>query len=241
MLNIVLCEDDERFRKLLSRNIRHLLEEKNIPGQIVASCSSSKELENQMDSLYANVFILDICMETPKSGLELAKKIHDKFENAFIIFISAYSENVFQVFKVYAFDFLPKPVNAQSINDLFDRLYDEYQKSIEKEDYIEISYDRINYRIPVNSIVFVERDSGFGTRCTFHTKTEQYPYCQSLKEIQNMLIEKGDFVRCHNSYIANMKLRKIIDPVLMEITFLDSRKVPIGGVYKDQVLKYIKK
>ena len=61
------------------------------------------------NELTYDIYILDIEMQG-MNGLELAKTIRTNEQNALIIFLTSYSEYVFDVFEVITFDFLLKPI-----------------------------------------------------------------------------------------------------------------------------------
>ena len=68
-----------------------------------------------------DIYILDIEMQG-MNGLELAKTIRTNEPNALIIFLTSYSEYVFDVFEVITFDFwsyVKKKYKLNTTNFLF--------------------------------------------------------------------------------------------------------------------------
>ena len=78
-----------------------------------------------------NVFFLDIDLNSKWSGLDLASIIHEKSSDAYIVFISQYTNLVFQSFKVRPFDFLPKPVTKKDLGDVLMEINNDYLKKFD--------------------------------------------------------------------------------------------------------------
>lgn len=230
MLEIVVCEDNNEYRKMITENLNCLITDHKISGSIVLDCASPRQVEKFIIANHPNVFFLDIDLDAELNGLDLASIIHEKMDDAYIVFISQYANLVFKSFKVRPFDFLPKPITKKVLSDVLIEINHDYLKRfyIAKPGLLNIKIGNKIYQIPQNEIVFMEK---YGNKCIIHSKTKTVYCYQSLDAIYDKL-GNTDFIRCHKSFIANKNFIEQTNLSDMEIIFTNGQKCFIGGKYK---------
>ena len=117
MIDIYICEDNQKELSLFTQYIKDLVSIENIDMEVTLSSSDPYEIL-QAAALSQNVglFFLDIDLKSDINGLALAQRIRKLQPRCFIIFITSHSEMGFLTFeyKVEALDFILKD-NASRI------------------------------------------------------------------------------------------------------------------------------
>ena len=234
MLEIVVCEDNNEYRQIISDIISHFMVDNRINGSLVLDTALPQRVLEFISDHSPNVFFLDIDLNSKWSGLDLASIIHEKSSDAYIVFISQYTNLVFQSFKVRPFDFLPKPVTKKDLGDVLMEINNDYLKKfdVDRPELLNIKIGSKIYQIPKKEIVYFEK---YGNKCTVHAKTKTIYCYQSLDSIYDKLAS-SDFIRCHKSFIVNKNFIDQINFAEMEIILTNGQKCFIGGKYKMNLL-----
>ena len=234
MLEIVVCEDNNEYRKFITESLNLLISDNKINGSVVFDCASPEQVLEFMGDNNPNVFFLDIDLNAELNGLDLASEIHENIVDAYIVFISQYANLVFKSFKVRPFDFLPKPITKKDLADVLLEINNDYLKKfdIEKPELLNIKIGSKIYQIPKSEIVFLEK---YGNKCIVHSKTKTVYCYQSLDTIYDKL-GNADFIRCHKSYIVNKNFIEQTNLSDMEIILTNGQKCFIGGKYKKNLI-----
>ncbi|OXM84505.1 response regulator [Paenibacillus rigui] len=116
MFNVVLVEDEipilELMKVIVGRNPNY---------NIIGTFNNPLDALSRIPELQPDIAFLDI--EMPKlNGLELAQQMADLSEHTRIVFTTAYKEYALDAFKVYAFDYILKPVTPDAIERITARL-----------------------------------------------------------------------------------------------------------------------
>jgi len=171
-----------------------------------------------------DLLLLDIKLGM-MDGVELAKIIRKDNQQMQIIFITGYSDYVFQGYDVSAIHYLLKPVKENVLFKMLDRAVSNLQK---QEEYLFFSLGNVQKRIPVSSIVYVE--------CFLHnlkiaTTSESYTVMMTIRDMEKRL---GDgFVRCHRSYIIGIKYISSISRT--EILLDSGVRIPLSRTAQKEV------
>jgi two-component system response regulator AgrA len=131
MLKIVICEDNIQYRNTLSEYVESILSANCIPGKLVLVCENASQVRNFMDRQDANVFFLDIKLNSDEDGYELASKINENVRKPYIVFVTEHLEYLLLGYKVRPFDFLPKPVTKVVLESCILNIYKDYLESSE--------------------------------------------------------------------------------------------------------------
>ncbi|OCT11569.1 histidine kinase [Paenibacillus pectinilyticus] len=116
MFNVVIVEDEKPILELMK-----VLIGRNPHYTIIGAFSSPHEALAAMADLKPDLAFLDV--EMPKmNGLELAQRMNELSDLTKIIFTTAYKEYALDAFKVYAFDYILKPVTPAAIERVTSRL-----------------------------------------------------------------------------------------------------------------------
>ena len=168
-----------------------------------------------------------------KNGMETAKEIRKQNKDMLIIFMTAYSEFVFESFKVDAFRYLVKPVREQELNETFEAVLQKFNK---EEDKLNFQFQNEIYSIRYSDIIYIE---GMRDKLWIYCKDETYRWRGTLRKLEDMLSDKG-FFQVHRSYIINMdKIQKYNSQyVLLE----GDREVPVSkyrlNEFKEEYIRY---
>jgi len=234
MLNFVICDDNKAILARLSKILDSIFINRNIDAKITYSATTPEEVLNYMKSNTVNVLFLDIDLKSNLSGIDLADRIRKCNKEVDIIFTSAHLEYILIAYKCKTFDFIPKPITLERVEETILRLMDDINYGNKKNSFIRL--DNKNTIINQDNINFIKKD---GMKLVFYTDTRTYETYSSFNKISTNLPD--NFVRCHKSYIAN--INKISDvqakdnTIVFENNTNNDIKCYIGPKYKNNLME----
>ena len=115
MLSFVVCDDNKSILDRFSKMLESLFIIHNLDAEVSLSSTDPFEVLNYVKNNNVNVLFLDIDFKSNFSGLDLASKIREINNNAYIIFTSAHLEYILMAYKYKTFDFIPKPITQERL------------------------------------------------------------------------------------------------------------------------------
>lgn len=231
MLNFVICDDNLNILDRLEKMLETIFTKNNYNASVTFKSDNPDDILNYIDNNIADVLMLDINLKCNKSGLELAEEIRKRKKNPYIIFTTGHLEYAMVAYKYKTFDYIPKPITYDRLEDTVTRLFEDANELSKK--YIKI--DNKNTIVDEAEIQYIKRD---GMKLVFHTSSRDYDTYSSFNKFQEKLPET--YVRCHKSYIANLNQIKDVEPVSGIITFKDGNTCDIGPKYKKEFMEVLK-
>ena len=225
MLNFVLCDDSHTAIEKLSIMLDSIFIKNHLDGQIVFSTPNPYNLLKYVETHSVNVVILDVDLNTDITGLKLAEKIRTQDKSIYIIFITGHLEYGLIAYKYKTFDYIPKPLTFERLEETILRLYDD---AFSENNIKYLRLDKNKTIIPENSIKYIQKD---GMKLVFTTDTRTYEVYNSFNKISPLLPKQ--FVRCHKSYIVNLDKIDNIDFSSNTIFFSNNDECYIGPKYKN--------
>lgn len=192
MIRIAIVDDE----KLIREHIKIMIKNKQVES-LIDTYSAGEELL-RTDKCYDMVF-LDIQMEGI-NGIETARVLRQKTEDAVLIFITGIKEYVFDAFDVAAFHYLIKPIDEQKFADVFKRAVLEVGKKKPKTNgqiFVKTRYR--NVTLEQSDVLYIESR---GKKVEIHTKTGVIDVYAGIGELEKQL--KQNFYRCHRGYLVNL-------------------------------------
>lgn len=232
MLNFAICDDNVNILDRLQKLLETIFTKNNFEAQVCFKFDNVEDLLTCFDNNKVDVLLLDINLKSNKSGLDIAEQIRKKNKDVYLIFTTAHLEYAMVAYRYKTFDYLPKPITYDRLEDTIKRLFEDIYGLPKK--YIKI--DNKNTLVDANEIQYICRD---GMKLIFHTTSRDYDIYSSFNKIKNQLPE--NFVRCHKSYIVNTGVIKDVDPVALTVQFDRNSYCYIGPKYKNQFMEVMKK
>ena len=220
MLSIFICEDDIRYRKMMSNCISTYLNFEEYDAELVIATFDPEEIIRHLKKHKVNgLYFLDIELEGGYNGVEVARKIRQYDPRGFIVFVSAYARYLSLTFeyKVEALDYIHKLDDDTVSLAVCSCIENAYQKHVSRSD-----NGYFIFQLPQNrkisccydDILFFEIESPGSKRVILHTKKRVYTFWSSLESIAGSL-SSGLFFRCHKSYLVNIE--SLTDKVVDEL------------------------
>lgn len=179
-----------------------------------------------------DLVFLDIQMPE-LTGIEFMQTVHK--EQNFII-TSAYQEYALEAFDFNVIDYLLKPITFQRFYQSLEKYTqwkNQFTKKEESADLI-VKSDKKHYRIPLESILYIEGLSDYNR---IHTTDKKLVVYDNLKDILKKL-PSDRFMRIHRSYIVSINNISMLEGNRLWIN--DNTPLPIGETYRKQVREYFK-
>lgn len=238
MLSFVLCDDNQSILDRLSKILDSIFIENNISAEITFTANTPEELLSYIKSNTVDVLFLDIDLKSNISGIDLANKIRKFNKDVYIIFTSAHLEYILIAYKCKTFDFIPKPISKERVEETIIRLMEDINN--EKTPISFIRIDNKNTIINQDSVNFIKKE---GMKLLFYTDTRVYETYNSFNKISHELPK--NFIRCHKSYIANINKISNINSNSNLILFntknnYNEIKCNIGPKYKNNLMEVLK-
>ena len=231
MLNFIICDDNIHILNKLSKMLESIFIKHNFEANIAFTSTTANEVLDFVNSNKTDVLILDINLKSNITGLELARKVRETNKNCYIIFTTGHLEYAIVAYKLKTFDYLPKPITSERLEDTIVRLFEDISGLPKK--YIKI--DNKNTMVDENEIQYIKRD---GMKLVFHTTNKDYEVYTSFNKIMDIL--PSNFVRCHKSYVANINKIANIEPITNTIFFENNSSCDIAPKYKNNLMEVIK-
>ena len=230
MLNFVICDDHVLGMNRLEKMLESIFISQNIDAQIGLKAVDAYSVLQYIEENHTDVLILDIDLKSNISGLELGTLIRKKNKSVYIIYTTGHIEYVLLAYKVKTFDYLPKPIIQEKLEETILRLIEDIKTTPKK--YIKIGNN--NYISP-DDINFIKRD---GMKLVFCANSRAYETYSSFVKIENCLPE--NFIRCHKSYIVNVDNISDIKSNENIIFFSKETRCDIGPKYKTNFMEVMK-
>lgn len=232
MLNFVLCDDNESALTKFAKMLDIIFVNNDLNGKIVFTTSNPHDVFTYVKNNSVDVVILDIDLKSNISGLDIATKIRDINKKIYIIFASAHLEYLILAYKCKTFDYLTKPITLPNLEKTILRLYNDIIEDDSNSLFIKIGNK--DSLVKSDSIYFIEKNN---TQLVFRGKNADYNFYSSFAKIESNLPKS--FIRCHKSYIVNLKNVDCIIDNVIHFDKKDKIKCYIGNVYKKHLMEVI--
>ena len=230
MLNFVVCDDNIPMLSRFSKMLESIFVNHDFDAQVGFESANPTNILEYVNSNKTDVLILDINLKSNISGLQLAEKVRETNKDCYIIFTTAHLEYAIMAYKLKTFDYLPKPITTERLEETIVRLFEDINGLPKK--YIKI--DNKNTLVDENEINYIKRD---GMKLIFHTDTKDYETYASLSKIQENL--PSNFIRCHKSFVVNVKKIVNLESSTNTIFFENNLSCEIGPKYKSNLMEVI--
>ena len=221
-MKIAICDDQEIQLELMERYIKEWAIKNSVEISIDKFNSAEEFLFEWEDYEKYDAIFLDI--NIPKlDGMLLAKTIN-KFKNKpKIIFITAY-EN----YAVGALQYLMKPIKKEELFECLDIIKEKIKVTNDSGNYITIELPKRSIKLNCETIEYCIM---FSPYIDIYTTSDKITIRKKISDMEQML-PKGNFVRCHRSYLVNIKYIKVVNKDT--ITLESGIKIPISrGKYEE--------
>lgn len=192
---------------------------------------SAAELLDHAEKTPFTLYLLDVIMPGT-DGLAAAREIRSFDDTAEIVFLTVSPGFAYESYSVRAMDYLLKPIRADKLFPILDRLLLREQRPKEG---LTLKCGATLIRIPYAQISHVEVS---GKHLYFNlTDGTVREVVGSLTEYDTLLRIRPEFMRVHRSYIVN--LQRIRSYVKGRVFVSDSEYIPIGENYRETFQRYI--
>lgn len=199
MLRIALCDDETDARDSVRFQLEKILYEgsEEIVYEFTSGNSAVKWLKGHPGEI--DLLFLDIEMEG-LNGMDTARKIREFNQELVIVFLTGYSDYVFQGYEVGALDYVMKPVQEKRLRNIISRVRGILGKNREKV-FTFKNTDGI-FRMPVDKVSYFYSDR---RKVLLVTGEKEYPFYGKLDEVEEQLKQQAGtgFVRIHQRYLVN--------------------------------------
>ncbi len=231
MLNFVICDDNLNILERLEKMLNTIFTKNNFSANVAYKSDNTNDILDYIKSDIIDVILLDINLKSNKNGLDIAEELRKVNKNCYIIFTTGHLEYAMLAYKVKTFDYLPKPISYDRLEETIKRLFEDINGVPKK--YIKI--DSKNTLVDEAEVQYIKRD---GMKLVFHTSARDYDTYSSFNKFQDKLPD--NYIRCHKSCIANINQIMDVEPVSGTITFKSGDTCEIGPKYKSDLLEVLK-
>lgn len=200
-MRIAYCEDEPAQAALVRAMILQWAESRRITAEVVLYESAEEFLFKNEVFAYDIVF-LDIAMRQ-MNGVELARAIRRKDRALPIAFLTADRTFAIEGYELHAVRYLLKPVAMEKLGSLLDELLETAEADAQDTDCITVGEKGAVRKISESSICYIEV---LGHYTQLHLQDGAVVRVkESLASVAAMLHQKELFVKCHRSFVVNLR------------------------------------
>lgn len=228
MLRIAICDDETDARDALHIQLEKVLIEDS--EEVVYEFSSGLHAASWLAKHPGEIDLLFLDVEMKElNGMETAEKIRTFDDDLLIVFVTGYSDYVFDGYRVGAMDYLMKPVSAQKLRDLLHRI----RAKLDAEEAQSFTVKNIDgtWRFRLRDILYFYSDRRQVILVTQHA---DYPFYAKLDAVDAQLAPR--FVRIHQRYLVNPIN---VDHIGGSTVTLGDTKLPCSRQYQETAKRRI--
>ncbi len=154
MYTILIIDDEPVIREGISENI----DWQKHGFRLVGACSDGREGIRAVEELHPDVVLTDICMPFV-DGLDLAAFIADRCPQTKTILLTGYDEFEYaqEAVKLKVSDFLLKPITADELRTILDRLRAELDLELQRRQDLQRLHEQLHESLPLLRERFLNR------------------------------------------------------------------------------------
>jgi DNA-binding LytR/AlgR family response regulator len=240
--SVLIVEDEVIIAKDMALTLNKL--GYNVAGH----CISGEEALSMLEEKQPDIVLMDIMLKGEITGIEAAKKIHDKY-NIPVVFITAYSDEdtISRANTSAPFGYIVKPFKANDLlatietaltlfkeermlkkeNEILYKL----AKEDSRKDMLFVKTEAKLIKLRINDILYIEALKDYVNIFTLDNK---YVIRSTMKGIEDKLPPEN-FIRVHRSFIVAMDKVSSIDHA--KVILENGEQVPLGGLYKEDFIE----
>lgn len=221
MVRIAILDDTESDRRKIEAVLRCYFRGKEPAYEYEISLFSKSEilLLELEEKKYFDLFLLD--MEMPDcTGLQVARKIRQYYQESFIIYVTNYVEYAIEAYEVNAYRYIPKVMIEEKLPKALDTLLPKIVQ-LDKRAYIverDSGVEKIFYR----NIFYIRKE---GKYITIVHRNGEIRLRKTLQEIFSEL-NAEEFYYIDKSYIVN--IRHILSCQKGQVNMRDHTILPVS-------------
>ncbi len=194
---------------------------------------NKKSAIEAIEHLLPDITLLDMHLQHPRDGIELAKYIDEKNKTPYI-FITANSNIILiqDAIETKATAYITKPIKK---SDLYASIQIALKSNTKQEDHFLFIKENSNtQKVTLNDILYIESN---GNYITIYTKQRKILVRNSLEWAQEQL-PKHQFMRVHRSFIINLQA---IQSVKSRSVLLGQAEIPVSRTNSSKMAAYLQK
>lgn len=197
-MRIAICDDDSQDLLQIALHVEAYRNSRKADLTYI-SFESATELIASMEREDYDVLFLDVLMPGI-SGMQAAREVRKKNRDVEIVFLTSSPEFAVESYSVRAHYYLLKPVSAEKLFPILDRLMDSFRRP---EDALRIKTQSSVFSLPYGKIEYIEV---MAKKLYFHmTDGSVREVPGSLAEYEQALMKRPGFIKVHRSYLVNLQ------------------------------------
>ena len=229
---IAVCDNEAKELELLKGLLNRWQSQHQTSLQFKTFCNAAGLLEAARKEKFT-LYLLDVMMPGI-DGLMVAREIRSFDDAAEIVFLSSSPDFAYDSYSVRALNYLLKPIQEDMLFPILDRLSLRKQKPLEG---LTLKCGPRLVRVLFSQLAYVEVNrKHLYFNLTDGSVREVFG---SLKEYEELLLRRPEFMQVHRSYIVNMYQAAELSPA--GIRTFSGKNLPVSRLLYPQLQKdYLK-
>jgi len=229
-VNYIIVDDEPIAHRIIQKFCA------DVPGMnLQANCYDALEAMSVLNGKSVDLMFLDINMPKLK-GLDFLKTINNP---PIVIITSAYQEYALDGYELNVCDYLLKPFSFErflkAVNKVLALISSPQvlrTSEMPHKTSIFIKGDKRHHQVQLDNISYLE---GYGNYTKVHLDDKMILTHEKLSYFENSLPQES-FIRIHKSFIISISKIKSVEG---NRVFLEKTELPIGQVYRNNLMKLV--
>ncbi len=232
MLRLAICDDDRTDLAKTSETIKEWCQYQNHPEIKIHSFRSPYNLLDSVSGGEAyDIFLLDILMPD-MTGISLGEQLTRLLAEPLIVYVSSSNDYYPDAFRLFAFNYICKPVSKDNLFPVLDKLSYRYEQQKNNVFLLKTS-DGIR-QIPLHTIVYAELLSHV---CHLHladgTHLKSLYLRSGFNQFLAPVLEQPNFLKTHTSFVVNLDYSSRLTTGFLSLT--TGNKIPVARSFAAKV------
>lgn len=225
MLRIGICDDSVDARDALRLQLEKILREDS--EEIVYEFSTGAAAVHWLEAHSGEIDLLFLDVEMDgMNGMEAAERIRRFDSHIMIVFVTGYSDYVFDGYRVNALDYIIKPAGTKRLSEVLGRARGQLWKRADNM-YVFKNTDG-TFRLPISGIKYFYSDKR-KVILVYGTENKEYAFYGKLDEVENKLFDR--FVRIHQRFLVNAER---VTNIGSDHCAVDGKELPMSRALKEE-------